>query len=190
MFSKLFDLYLLFFRMGAVTFGGGYAMLPILRREIVQARQWMDEETIMDFYALSQGLPGIIAVNVSVFIGYRQHKTPGAVAAALGMVSPCIFIISIIAFLLAGFQDNPYVQHALAGISVCVAALILDAGISMWKKGVKDVFGVLVCLIMLALSVFTKISPILLVIACALLGVGAKMAFGNKQQDASGKDGE
>ena len=64
MFSKLFDLYLLFFRMGAVTFGGGYAMLPILRREIVQARQWMDEETIMDFYALSQGLPGIIAVNV------------------------------------------------------------------------------------------------------------------------------
>lgn len=174
MFSELLGIYMLFFRMGAVTFGGGYAMLPILRREIVQSRQWMDEETIMDFYALSQGLPGIIAINVSVFIGYRRRKVPGAVAAALGMVSPCIIIISVIAFLLAGFQDNPYVQYALAGISVCVAALILDAVISMWKKGVKDMFGIILCLVMLALSVFTKISPILLVIACALLGVAAK----------------
>ena len=174
MFSKLLGIYILFFRMGAVTFGGGYAMLPILRREIVQSRQWMDEETIMDFYALSQGLPGIIAVNVSVFIGYRRHKVPGAAAAALGMVSPCIIIISVIAFLLAGFQDNIYVQYALAGISVCVAALILDAVISMWKKGVKDIFGIILCLVMLILSTFTKISPILLVIACALLGMAAK----------------
>lgn len=171
MFSKLLGIYILFFRMGAVTFGGGYAMLPILRREIVQNRQWMDEETIMDFYALSQGLPGIIAINVSVFIGYRRHKILGSAAAALGMVSPCIIIISVIAFLLAGFQDNIYVQYALAGISVCVAALILDAVVSMWKKGVKDTFGILLCLVMLALSAFTKISPILLVIACALLGV-------------------
>ena len=90
------------------------------------------------------------------------------------MVSPCIIIISVIAFLLAGFQDNIYVQYALAGISVCVAALILDAVISMWKKGVKDIFGIILCLVMLILSTFTKISPILLVIACALLGVAAK----------------
>ncbi len=174
MLSELFFLYALFFRMGAVTFGGGYAMLPILRREIIQNRQWMDEETVMDFYALSQGLPGIIAINVSVFIGYKRRHIPGAVAAALGMVSPCIIIISVIAFLLSGFQDNPYVQHALAGISVCVAALILDAVISMWKKGVKDVFGIVLCLVMLCLSVFTKLSPILLVISCALLGMAAK----------------
>ena len=134
MLHDLLILYTLFFRMGAVTFGGGYAMLPILRREIVQKHKWMDEETIMDYYALSQGLPGIIAVNVSVFIGYKQRKVSGAVAAALGMVSPCIIIISIIAFFLSNFQDNVYVQHALAGISVCVAALILDAVISMWKR--------------------------------------------------------
>ncbi len=174
MFHDLLTLYTLFFRMGAVTFGGGYAMLPILRREIVQSRSWMDEETIMDYYALSQGLPGIIAVNVAVFIGYKQRKVPGAVAAALGMVSPCIIIITIIAACLSNFQDNVYVQHALAGISVCVAALILDAVLSMWKKGVKDAFGIALCLVMLALSVFTKISPILLVIACALLGIGVK----------------
>lgn len=134
MLRDLLILYTLFFRMGAVTFGGGYAMLPILRREIIQNHQWMDEETIMDYYALSQGLPGIIAINVSVFIGYRRRGIPGGVAAALGMVSPCIIIISIIAFFLSSFQDNPYVQHALAGISVCVAALILDAVISMDEK--------------------------------------------------------
>ena len=185
MFSELFGIYMLFFRMGAVTFGGGYAMLPILRREIVQSRQWMDEETIMDFYALSQGLPGIIAINVSVFIGYRRYKVFGAVAAALGMVSPCIVIISVIAFLLAGFQDNIYVQHALAGISVCVAALIIDAVISMWKKGVKDVFGIVLCFAMLALSVFTKVSPILLVITCALLGVAVKKAGSGRGEEAA-----
>lgn len=174
LFRDLITLYLLFFRMGAVTFGGGYAMLPILRREFIQSRSWMDEETIMDYYALSQGLPGIIAINVSVFIGYRRRGVPGGIAAAVGMVSPCIIIISIIAFLLAGFQDNPYVRHALAGISVCVIALILDAVISLWKKGVKDKVGLAICLVMLVLSVFTSISPILLVISCALLGIAVR----------------
>ena len=75
---ELLEIYLMFFRMGAVTFGGGYAMLPILRREIIESRRWMDEEAIMDYYALSQGLPGIISVNVAVFIGYYRKKVPGA----------------------------------------------------------------------------------------------------------------
>ncbi|MCD8225670.1 MAG: chromate transporter [Clostridiales bacterium] len=171
MLKELLDIYLIFFRMGAVTFGGGYAMLPILRREIVQNRKWMDEETIMDFYALSQGLPGIIAINVSVFIGFRQKKIQGAVAAALGMVSPCIVIISIIFFFLSSFQDNVYVKHALAAISVCVAALILDAVISMWKKGVKDFVGIIICFVMLGLNLFTDISPIIMIIVCALFGI-------------------
>lgn len=148
-------------------------MLPILRQELVQGRKWLDEEDVMDLYALSQGLPGIIAVNVSVFIGYRRRRTAGAVAAALGIVSPCLMIISAIAFLLAGFQDNPYVRRALAGISVCVAALILDAVVGMWKKGVKDGFGVALCLGAMALSLLTDVSPILLVAVCALSGIAA-----------------
>ena len=182
MLRELWTLYSLFFRMGAVTFGGGYAMLPILRREIVQSRSWMEEETIMDYYALSQGLPGIISVNVSVFIGYRRRGVPGAVASALGMVSPCIIIITIIAAFLSNFQDNPYVRHALAGISVCVAALILDAVISLWKKGVKDVFGIVLCLVILGLSLFTSLSPILLVVTCALLGIAVKLRGGKKKE--------
>ncbi len=187
--SELITIFLLFFKMGAVTFGGGYAMLPILRREIVENHRWMDEETIMDYYALSQGLPGIIAVNVSVFIGYKRKKAPGAFAAALGVVSPSIIIITVIALFLANFKDNLYVRHALAGISVCVAALILDAVLSMWKKGVKDKFGIAICLVILALSVFTDISPILLVVACALLGIGKK-SLDSKGSSGSGKEAE
>ncbi|MCF0151337.1 MAG: chromate transporter, partial [Firmicutes bacterium] len=86
--KELLLIYWTFFKMGAVTFGGGYAMLPILRREIVENKKWADEETVMDFYALSQGLPGIIAANVSTFLGYKKKGVPGAVAAVLGVVSP------------------------------------------------------------------------------------------------------
>ncbi len=172
--KELLTIYLTFFRMGAVTFGGGYAMLPILRREVVQKHGWADEETIIDYYALSQGLPGIIAINVSVFIGNKQRGVIGGISAALGMVSPCLIIISILAYSLLNFQDNVYVEHALAGISVCVAALILDAVIEMWKKGVKDKFGFVIFLLLFVLNIFTDISPIILVIVCALLGILAK----------------
>ena len=171
MLKELWIIYKLFFSIGAVTFGGGYAMLPILRREIMENRHWTDEETVMDYYALSQSLPGIIAVNVSVFIGYRRKGVPGAIAGALGIVSPCIVVISIIYYYLSNFQDNLYVQRALAGVSVCVAALILDAVINMWKKGVKDRTGIVICLVMLVLNTVTDLSPILLIISCALVGI-------------------
>lgn len=171
MLTELLDIYMVCFKMGAVTFGGGYAMLPILRREIVQSRKWVDEETIMDYYALSQGLPGIIAVNVSVFIGYKHKGSLGATAAALGMISPCIIIISLIAACLSSFQDNPMVRHALAGISACVAALILDAVVALWKKGVKDVVGYILCFGMIALTLYTKLNPIFMVVAAAIIGI-------------------
>ena len=171
MLSELLDIYLVCFKMGAVTFGGGYAMLPILRREIVQARKWVDEETIMEYYALSQGLPGIIAVNVSVFIGYKHKGSLGATAAALGMISPCIIIISLIAACLTSFQDNPYVRHALNGITACVAALILDAVVALWKKGVKDTLGIVLCFGIMALTLLTKVNPIFLIVACAIIGI-------------------
>lgn len=184
--SELVQLFVLFFRMGAVTFGGGYAMLPILRREIITSRHWLDEETIMDYYALSQGLPGIIAVNVAVFIGYDRRKVSGALAAALGVVSPCVLIITVIYYLLSGFQNNVYVRHALAGISVCVVALILDAVLSMWKKGVKDIPCVLICAFAFAVSAFTDFSPILLVILCAFIGIAIRTAAARAAEQKGG----
>ncbi len=171
MLKHLLEIYWKFFKMGAVTFGGGYAMLPILRREVVEKSGWMTEEEILDFYALSQGLPGIIAINVSTFIGYHHRKTAGAVSAALGVVSPSILIITAIAMFLSGFKDNLYVQHALTAISVCVVALILDAVIGMWKKGVKDIWGLLIFLASFLLSLFTGISPVLLVVGAAIAGL-------------------
>lgn len=171
MLSELLDIYMVCFKMGAVTFGGGYAMLPILRREIVQNRKWVDEETIMDYYALSQGLPGIIAVNVSVFIGYKHKGSLGATAAALGMISPCLIIISLIAACLSNYHDNPMVRHALAGISACVAALIFDAVVALWKKGVKDVVGYVLCFAMIGLTLWTDMNLILLVIAAGIIGI-------------------
>ncbi|MBR3185743.1 MAG: chromate transporter [Oscillospiraceae bacterium] len=187
MLKDLLEIYWKFFKMGAVTFGGGYAMLPILRREIVETSHWMKEEDILDYYALSQGLPGIIAINVGSFVGYHHKKAPGAVAAALGVVTPSIIIISVIAFFLSGFKENPYVRHALSAISVCVVALILDAVISMWKKGVKDAVGIVVCVAALAFSLLTKISPVILVIAGAVIGMAVRAV--TRARDAK-KEGE
>jgi len=183
--KELLQIYLKFFKIGAVTFGGGYAMLPILRREIVDKEKWHSEEEIMDFYALGQSMPGIIAVNVGGFIGYKRKKEAGAVAAALGVVSPCLVIITIIAACLANFQDNVYVRHALSAVSVCVCALIADSVMSMWKKGVKDVFGLVLFAVMLAAMTFTKANPVLLVILSAISGILCKSA----KERADNKDG-
>lgn len=144
----------------------------------------------MDYYALSQGLPGIIAVNVAVFIGYYRKKVPGALAAALGVVSPCVLIITVIYYLLTGFQDNPYVRHALAGISVCVVALILDAILSMWKKGVKDIPCVVICAAAFVISAFTSFSPILLVILCAVVGILLRALAASRAAGQKGGEGK
>ena len=169
--KELLNIYLKFFKIGAVTFGGGYAMLPILRREIVEKEHWLSEEDVMDFYAIGQSMPGIIAVNVGGFIGYSRRKEVGAVAACLGVVSPCLVIITFIAACMSNFQDNVYVRHALSAVSVCVCALIVDSIIAMWKKGVKDIFGIVLFAVMLYAMTFTSLSPVLLVIGSAVLGI-------------------
>ena len=181
-------IYLKFFKIGAVTFGGGYAMLPILRREIVQKEKWLEDEEIMDFYAIGQSMPGIIAVNVGGFIGYTRRREAGAVAAALGVVSPCLVIITIIAAFMANFQDNVYVRHALSAVSVCVCALIVDSITTMWKKGVKDIFGIVLFAVMLVTMTFTNASPVLLVLFSALAGICCKSLQGYRMNKKGGKD--
>ncbi len=176
MTKELIGIFLVFFKMGSVTFGGGYAMLPILRRELVEKRGWLSEEQVMDFFAVSQCLPGIIASNVSVFIGYHRRKVPGAIAAALGVVTPSILIITLIAALIQNFQHEPAVQHAFKAISICVCALILQTVISMWKKGVKDWVGIALFAAVFSLAVFTRLSPVWLVVVSAGIGIAVKTA--------------
>ena len=169
--KQLFGLFGAFAVVGVTTFGGGYAMLPALQREVVEKRRWATEEEVMDWYAIGQCTPGVIAVNTSTFIGYRLRGVPGAITATAGMVFPSLVIITIIAAFIQQFAHLAVVQHAFAGIRVCVCVLIFNAVLKLWKGAVKDVWGLVIFLVILALSVFTKLSPIIYVLAAAVAGL-------------------
>ena len=138
--KQMLDLYWTFVRIGCVTFGGGYAMLPILERELVDKRHWTTMDDLRDYFSIGQCTPGIIALNVSTFIGEKRAGVRGAIAATTGFLTGPILIILIIAMFLQTFADIPQVQHAFAGIRVCVCVLILQAVLRLWKKSVVDPF--------------------------------------------------
>lgn len=169
----LLKIYVEFAKMGAVTFGGGYAMLPILRRTCVQKHGWVTEEKVMDIYAISQGLPGVIAANVAVFIGRKLRGLPGSIAAALGCATPCLVIITAIAMFMTSFQDNVWVRRAMSGISICVAALIIDSVIALWRKGVRTPAAFVICAAVFAVSLFADVSPAIVVLIAAAVGWSA-----------------
>ena len=135
---SLWKLYALFFKMGLFTFGGGYAMLPILKSEAVEKQKWVSEEELLNYYSIGQCTPGIIAVNAASFIGYKLRGISGLITATMGVISPSLIIIIIVAALLSHFTDNQYVQWAFGGIRISVVALIINTVIDIWKKGVKD----------------------------------------------------
>ncbi len=166
----LLELFLIFAKMGAVTFGGGYAMLPILQREIVDNKHWGTEEELMDYYALGQVTPGMIAVNVATFIGCKLKGFWGGVFATIGVITPSMIIITIIALCLSQFEENPYVAHAFAGIRACVCVLILDAVVKLGKKSVKDQRTLLIFLAILLISLFAPVSPVVSVLAAGAAG--------------------
>lgn len=168
--KKIFELFWTFAQMGAVCFGGGYAMLPLLERELVTKRGWATQEELLDYYAIGQCTPGVIAVNVSTFIGFKRGGIAGAFAATAGMVFFPVIIIMIIAGLLKSYAENVYVQRVLSGIAVCVCVLIADAVSKLWKKSVKNKFGLIVFALVLLLSLFTDISSAFFIIGAGLAG--------------------
>lgn len=168
---ELWEIYLSFFKMSSVTFGGGYAMLPILQREIVEKKNWMTHERIIDYYAVSQGLPGIIAVNVAIFIGRERKGALGGIAGAMGIVSPCLLIITFIAAFLNNFQDSQIVKSAFAGIAVCVAALILNVVIGLWKKAVVNTLGLMIFAVVFLGMILTNLTPIAFILGAAFIGI-------------------
>ncbi|MBQ7123965.1 MAG: chromate transporter [Oscillospiraceae bacterium] len=169
--KELFELFLAFARIGGLTFGGGYAMLPMLQREVVENKGWATEEELMDYYAVGQCVPGVIAVNTAVFVGSKVKGFAGAVAASLGVISPSIVIIVAIAAFIQSFSDLPVVQNAFAGIRVGVCVLILTSVIKLFKKAVIDKFTFALFAIVFGLSIFTDISPILFVLIAAVGGI-------------------
>lgn len=165
------DLFVTFFKIGLFTFGGGYAMLPMLEAEVVNKKHWGSYEELMDYFAVGQCTPGVIAVNTATFIGYNKRKVPGALVATAGVICPSIVIILIIASLLTTFAQEPIVQHALSGIQVPVCVLILQAVIKLFKAGVKNIWGVVIFALALVCSYLSLVPTVVIVIAAAAAGI-------------------
>lgn len=146
-------------------------MLPILQREVVENKGWATDEELTDYFAIGQCTPGVIAVNTATFIGQKHRGILGGIVATLGVVFPSLVIIAALAGVITTFSHLAWVQHAFAGIRVCVCVLIFNAVLKLWKGAVKDVWGLVIFLVILALSVFTKLSPIIYVLAAAVAGL-------------------
>ena len=169
--KELADLFLTFARIGGFTFGGGYAMLPMLQKEVVEARHWATEDELMDYYAIGQCTPGIIAVNTATFIGYKQRGILGGIAATLGVIAPSMVIITVIAAFIKGFADIPAVAHAFAGIRACVCVLIFNAVTKLLKKSVVDKWTAGIFILVLAGGIFLDLSPVWFVVLAAAAGI-------------------
>ena len=189
--NQLLELYWTFVKIGCVTFGGGYAMLPILERELVDKRHWTTMDDLRDYFSIGQCTPGIIALNVSTFIGEKRSGVKGALAATVGFLTGPILIILIIAMFLKNFATLPLVQHAFAGIRVCVCVLILQAVLRLWKKSVVDPFTLGLYIAVFALNALSGFLPVkipaaVLVILSGIVGILAA----TRKNRAAGKAGE
>ena len=169
----IFKLFWTFFRIGLFTFGGGYAMLPFIQKEVVEKEKWATEEEVMNYFAVGQCTPGVIAVNTATFIGYKQKGVKGGIFATLGVICPSIIIITIIAQFLNRFAEIPAVGHAFNGIRVAVAVLVLNAVIKFWKSGIKDALGIVVFLAGFVLSVLFDFSSVYTIVGSLIIGVAA-----------------
>ena len=172
--SMLWTLFWTFAKMGVMTFGGGMAMLPILQREVVDTKHWATEEELVDYFAIGQCTPGIIAVNTATFIGQKYAGIAGGIVATLGVVFPSLVIISILAGLITNFSDLAWVQNAFAGIQVCVCVLIFNAVAKLLKKSVVDKRTAVIFVLVLLGGVFLDLSPVWFVIGAALAGIVLK----------------
>lgn len=170
-FLKLF---LNFAKVGVMTFGGGYAMLPILQREIVEKQHWATEEELTDYFAIGQCTPGVIAVNTATFIGQKLCGIWGGIFATLGVVFPSVVIISLLAGVIEAFSHLTWVQHAFGGIRICVCVLILNAVVKLCKKAIVDKLTLFLFLLVTAGAYFLDISPVVFVLVTGIMGIVAK----------------
>ncbi len=170
----LIKLFLSFFKTGLFTFGGGYAMLPLLKAEVVEKQKWLTEDELLDYFSIGQCTPGIIAVNVATFSGYKIKGTAGAIMATAGIIFPSLIIICLIASILNLYIDNPLVAHALAGIRIGVCALIsvlvFDMAKKIYKQSTNKKLHFIIFLISLFALLFTHISAVLTVITATVIG--------------------
>ncbi|MGI6081628.1 MAG: chromate transporter [Limnochordia bacterium] len=179
----LLDIFFTFLRVGAFAIGGGLAMLPLFEREVIDNKGWIKHEELLDIYAISQSIPGVIAGNSATFIGYRIAGFPGALSALAGVLTPSIVIILAIATYFTQFRDDFYVAKALQGARTAVAALIILAAVRISRASLKNTFSVVLAAVSVLVAFFTNIDMIYVILAGGLLGVLAgKIALGGMRQ--------
>lgn len=176
----ILELFLTFAKVGVMTFGGGYAMLPILQREVVENKGWATEEELMDYFAIGQCTPGIIAVNTATFVGQKVKGIAGGIIATLGVVFPSLVIITALAGVIEAFSHLTWVQNAFGGIRVCVCVLILNAVVKLYKKAVVDKPTLVIFLVVALGAYFLSVSPVVFVVLAAIAGIVLKNLGGKK----------
>lgn len=164
------ELLISFIKIGFLTIGGGYVMLPMMQSELIDKKHWITEEELLDYYAVGQSTPGIIAVNVATFVGYKKAGVTGGIVATLGIIAPSLIIITALAGVIQSIDQYPNVQKAMSGINVAVCALITDATLNFIKKGVKNFVTLLVLLASFLLIYYVKVPSYLIVLGAAFLG--------------------
>lgn len=168
--KELLELYLAFVKIGAFTFGGGLAMMPIMQRELIEKRGWITEEELIDYFAIGQSTPGIIAVNVATFVGYKKLGWFGGIIGTLGVVTPSWVIIMLLAGAISSVDKYPLAQKALKGINVAVAALLTSVIVKFSKKTIKSIWNAFFMLLAFALIYFLKVQSVWIIIASLVIG--------------------
>jgi len=174
--GKLLGLFATFFKIGAFTFGGGYAMIPLIQREAVENRKWVTDDDILEIVAIAESTPGPIAINAATFVGYKVCGFFGAMCATLGVVLPSFVIISLIANVLSYFEQAEVVKYAFGGVRAGVLALIVKAMVSMYKKSPKGALGYCVMIGAFVAVAVLKVNVLVTIICCAVAGLIASLA--------------
>ena len=192
--KNLFNLYFSFAKIGTFTIGGGLAMMPMMQSELIQKRKWITDEELIDYYAVGQSTPGIVAVNVATFVGYKQMGIIGGIFATLGMVTPSLVIIMILASLINSINDFPIIQKALKGINVAVAALLTSTIINFMKKTIKKFSNAIFMMISFLLVFVFKLPSFWIILFALLIGVvltyKEKKKVAAVEEDSKKIDGE
>ncbi len=165
------EIFFTFLKVGLILLGGGYVILPILQSEVVEKRNWITEEELVEYYAISQSLPGLIAINISIFIGYKLKGKFGAITAVAGLTFSAFWAIVILSSILATMTTNLYVKGILWAVEIAVLVLIISAVREMWSKAIKDSSGIIFYLIALGIMLFSKISPAYIIIGSIFAGI-------------------
>ena len=176
-FSLLGELFTVFFRIGLFTFGGGYAMIPLIEREVVEGKKWIDENDVMDMLAIAESTPGPLAVNTATFVGYRMAGVAGALIATLGLALPSVIIICILSFFITEFKQNLWFQYVFKGIRSGVLVLMTNAVIKFAKKCPKQWTTYVLLTAAFALATFTNIDIAFVLLGAGVLGILYRCIF-------------